>query len=53
MSCWPSRRETSDAELLLATMVLILVIGVVVDSLFGALERHVARRRGMLVEARV
>ena len=46
-------RETSDAELLLATMVLILVIGVVVDSLFGALERHVARRRGMLVEARV
>ena len=45
-------REQSDAQLLLATMVLILVIGVVVDSLFGVLERHVARRRGMLVEAR-
>lgn len=35
----------------MGTMALILLIGVVVDSLFGVLERHIARRRGLLVDA--
>jgi len=43
-------REASDYELMMATMVLILLVGVLVDSLFGVLERHIARRRGLLVE---
>jgi len=43
-------REASDHELMMATMVLILLVGVLVDSLFGVLERHIARRRGLLVE---
>lgn len=42
-------REASDAEGLLATMIVILVVGVVVDALaFGTLERAVRRRRGLL-----
>ena len=42
-------RDFADAEALLATMILILVLGVVVDALvFGAAERAVRRRRGLL-----
>lgn len=41
-------RELSDAEGLLAAMVVILVIGVVVDGLvFGSVERTIRRRRGL------
>ncbi|MBL9107576.1 MAG: ABC transporter permease [Myxococcales bacterium] len=41
-------RELSDAEGLLAWMIVVLVIGVAVDGLvFGALERAVHRRRGL------
>ena len=44
-------REFSDATSLIATMVVIFVIGVAVDSLvFGKLERGVLRRRGLLVD---
>jgi NitT/TauT family transport system permease protein len=42
-------RETSDAEGLLATMLVILVIGIVVDSLFfGRLEQAIRRRWGLI-----
>ena len=45
------QRELSDAEGLLATMIVVLVIGIVVDQLvFGTLERRIRARRG-LVEA--
>jgi len=41
-------RELSDPEGLMATMVVILVIGILVDSLvFGRLEQHVLRKRGL------
>jgi len=41
-------RELSDAEGVIATMVIILIIGVLVDALvFSRLERHVLRRRGL------
>ena len=43
-------RELSDAEGLMAMMIVILVIGILVDALlFGSLERSVLRRRGLLV----
>lgn len=43
-------REFSDATGLVATMVVILVIGVLVDAVvFGRLERTVLRRRGLLL----
>lgn len=49
---WYSR-ELSDAEGVLAAMVVILVIGILVDSLvFARLERRVLRRRGLGVQAR-
>ena len=42
-------REFSDAAMLLATMIVILVIGIVVDSLvFGKLERLIRRRWGLI-----
>jgi NitT/TauT family transport system permease protein len=40
-------REFSDAEGLMATMVVILVIGLLVDVAFGAGERRVLTRRGL------
>ncbi len=41
-------REFSDAEALLATMIVVLAIGVLVDALgFARWERHVLRRRGL------
>ncbi len=42
-------RNLSDAEGLLAMMIVILVIGILVDSLvFGRLEKEVRRRWGLL-----
>ncbi|MGH2707968.1 MAG: ABC transporter permease, partial [Actinomycetota bacterium] len=42
-------RELSDAEGLLAAMVVILIIGIGVDALaFGKLERIIRRRRGLV-----
>jgi NitT/TauT family transport system permease protein len=44
-------REFSDADGLIATMILILVIGIIVDAVFfSTVERWVLRRRGLLVE---
>jgi NitT/TauT family transport system permease protein len=40
-------REFSDAEGLIATMIVILLIGLLVDAVFGSLERSVLRRRGL------
>jgi NitT/TauT family transport system permease protein len=40
-------REFSDAEALIATMVVILVIGLIVDAAFGRVERSVLARRGL------
>ncbi len=40
-------REFADASGLIATMVVILVIGVVVDTLFGVVDRAVRRNRGV------
>jgi NitT/TauT family transport system permease protein len=46
-------REVNNSSGLLATMIVILVIGIVVDSLlFGTLERAVRRRWGLLESAR-
>jgi NitT/TauT family transport system permease protein len=43
-----SARNVPDAQQLLALMVVIFVIGVVIDGLFGALDRAVRRRWGLL-----
>jgi NitT/TauT family transport system permease protein len=41
-------RELSDAEGVMATMIVILVIGIAVDTLvFSRLERGVLRKRGL------
>ena len=40
-------RDLSDAEQLLALMLVVLVIGIAVDSLFGALDGGIRRRRGL------
>jgi NitT/TauT family transport system permease protein len=40
-------REFSDAEGLISTMIVILVIGLVVDAVFGSVERSVLRKRGL------
>jgi NitT/TauT family transport system permease protein len=46
-------REVNNSSGLLATMIVILVIGIVVDSvLFGTLERAIRRRWGLLDAAR-
>ena len=43
-------RELSDAPLLLAMMLVVLFIGIFVDSLvFGVLERRLRRNRGLMV----
>lgn len=41
-------REFSDAPLLLAMMIVVLIIGIVVDSLFGAADHALRRRRGLI-----
>jgi NitT/TauT family transport system permease protein len=43
-------RDFSDTEQLLAIIVVIFVIGVVIDSLFGILDRGIRRRWGLLGE---
>lgn len=40
-------RELSDAEALLAYMIVILAIGILVDTAFGAADRSLRRRRGL------
>ena len=42
-------RQFADAPWLLSTMIVILVIGIFVDAGFGAIERGLLRRRGLLV----
>ena len=42
-------RDSLDATALLAMMIVVLVIGIVVDSvLFGSVERRIRRNRGVL-----
>jgi NitT/TauT family transport system permease protein len=41
-------RELSDAPLLMAMMIVVLVIGIVVDALFGAADHRLRRRRGLV-----
>ena len=41
-------RDFADAEQLLAIIIVIFVIGVVIDSLFGTLDRGIRRRWGLL-----
>jgi NitT/TauT family transport system permease protein len=43
-------REFSDAPALLAYMMVILVIGMVVDAVFNAVDVRMRRRRGLLIE---
>jgi NitT/TauT family transport system permease protein len=43
-------RELSNTEEVIAMMIVILAIGIVVDSVFSAAERRVLRRRGLLVD---
>jgi NitT/TauT family transport system permease protein len=44
-------RELVDSEGLLATMLVILVIGILVDALvFGTVERRIRRKRGLLTD---
>ncbi|HEY3194488.1 MAG TPA: ABC transporter permease [Candidatus Dormibacteraeota bacterium] len=40
-------RDLADAEQLLAIMIVIFVIGVVIDTLFGVLDREIRRRWGL------
>lgn len=44
-------RQLSDAPALLATMVVVLVIGIAVDAVFSSADRSLRRRRGLLVVA--
>jgi NitT/TauT family transport system permease protein len=43
-----SARNLNDAQQLLAIMIVIFVIGIAIDSLFGSLDRLVRRRWGLL-----
>jgi NitT/TauT family transport system permease protein len=42
-------REFADSDGLLAMMIVVLVIGIVVDVLFGVAERRLRRNRGLVV----
>ncbi|WDZ85157.1 ABC transporter permease [Micromonospora cathayae] len=44
-------RELSDAPWLLATMIVILIVGLVVDAAFGAADKAIRRRWGVLDQA--
>jgi NitT/TauT family transport system permease protein len=44
-------RELSDTSYMIAIMIIILVIGLVVDAVFGRVERGIRRRRGVVVGA--
>jgi NitT/TauT family transport system permease protein len=42
------QRDLADAEGLLATMIVVLVVGILVDQLaFGAYERRIRQQRGL------
>ena len=41
-------REFSDAPLLMAMMIVVLIIGIVVDGLFGLADTRLRRRRGLV-----
>jgi NitT/TauT family transport system permease protein len=43
--------DLADAEQLVALMIVIFVIGVVIDSLFGTLDRAIRQRWGLGGEA--
>ena len=43
-------RQLSDVPLLVAYMIVILIIGIMVDTVFGLSERRIRSRRGLLVE---
>ena len=46
-------RDLDDAAGLMAIMIVILVVGIIVDSVvFGSLDRWVRRRHGLLEETR-
>jgi NitT/TauT family transport system permease protein len=44
-------RDNADAPWLLSTMIVILIVGLVVDAAFGAADRAIRRRRGVLDHA--
>lgn len=44
-------RELSDAPWLLSTMIVILVVGLLVDAAFGAVDKAIRRRWGVLDQA--
>ena len=44
-------REMSDAPLLLSMMIVVLVIGIAVDAVFGAADHALRRRRGLVETA--
>ena len=41
-------RELADSPLLIAMMIVVLIIGIVVDGLFGAADTRLRRRRGLV-----
>jgi NitT/TauT family transport system permease protein len=41
-------RELNDSPRMLATMIVILTIGLIVDALFGTVDRAIRRRWGVL-----
>jgi NitT/TauT family transport system permease protein len=41
-------RDMNDAPLLMAMMIVVLVIGIVVDAVFGAADHAIRRRRGLI-----
>jgi len=43
-----NNRQFSDYEGLIAVMIVILVIGIIVDGLFGALDKQIRRRYGLI-----
>ena len=43
-----SNRQFSDYEGLIAVMIVILVIGIIVDGIFGALDKQIRRRYGLI-----
>lgn len=45
-------RELSDAERLMAIMMVVFVIGIAVDAVFGAADRAIRRRWGLLDQTR-
>lgn len=46
-----ANRQFSDYEGLIAVMIVILVIGILIDSVFGALDKRIRRRYGLIDDA--